>query len=220
MSKFGKAVKIADNTEVKAEEGVVIVGTNGENNADEFVEAIENNNLADDEVIEIVDREVVIPIVVEDIDEADMAGRYFTQPPTFSGEKIDQFPDWLARFEVVAEANNWNAEKRLKIIPSCLTHYAFQVYRLDITDAQKQDYTQLREVMLEKFDSGDKVFVHRLKLRAIHREIREGLDAFLFRVRKLVTLAFPKTNADERAIHEKQYFIMGFPRMRSSIFYD
>ena len=132
---------------------------------------------------------------------------YVRKPELFSGEEPEQFADWLIRFEVIATANGWDNARQLAVLPSYLTQYAFQVYE-ELPGASKEDLKLMKDGLKAKLSAGDRQMVWRLQFRATKRNPGESLDAYAFRLRKLVCRAYPTlTPADQDLINKEQFII-------------
>ena len=129
-------------------------------------------------------------------------------PENYSGEDPEGFTDWKARFDVIGEANSWDDPKKLKILPSCLTQYAFQVYtRLDA--GEKDTYAHLTAALEKKLVNKERKMVWMLQYRNLKRNAGESINAFVFRLRKMEVKAYPTATDDERNQHVREQFIMG-----------
>ena len=134
--------------------------------------------------------------------------KYVRKPDSYTGEVLDEFTDWLAKFNVIAKANNWDDPKKLTILPTCLTQYAFQVYE-GLGDPDKASYEVLTKALAKKFGAGENSMVWRLQLRSLKRSPGESLDAFVFRLRKLANKAYPDFRYEEKESIIKEQFILG-----------
>ena len=133
---------------------------------------------------------------------------YVRKPELFSGEEPEQFTDWLTRFEVIATANGWDDARQLAVLPSYLTQYAFQVYE-ELPGASKEDLKLMKDGLKAKLSAGDRQMVWRLQFRATKRNPGESLDAYAFRIRKLVGRAYPTLTPADQGLITKEQFIIG-----------
>ena len=83
---------------------------------------------------------------------------YQKNPDSYSGEEPEEFTEWKARFEVIAVANSWDDANKLKIMPACLTQYAFQVYS-GLENGEKDTYEHLVAAMEQKLVTKEKKMV-------------------------------------------------------------
>ena len=138
-----------------------------------------------------------------------MATPGIRKPENFTGEKPEEFPIWLAKFEAIAKAGSWDtADKKLTTLPACLSEQAFQFYnKLEATD--KADYTLLVKALEKKMGIGEKTMTWKVQLRRAQREPNETIDRYVFRLHNLAKQAYPTASEAERATHVNEQFILG-----------
>ena len=77
------------------------------------------------------------------------------KPEFFTGEKPEEFPIWLAKFEAIAKARNWKEEeKKLIALPAYLSQQAFQIYN-KLADTDKATYAALVTALEKKMGIGE-----------------------------------------------------------------
>ena len=158
--------------------------------------------------------------------------KYVRKPDSYSGEVLDEFTDWLARFNVIAKANNWDylcrnqarysiakvADKKAeagdkaeaddhKVAPENPGPVvANQVYE-GLGEPANASYEVLTKALAKTLGTGEKSMVWRLQLRSLKRSPGESLDAFVFRLRKLANKAYPDLRDEEKeSIIKEQLF--------------
>ena len=139
------------------------------------------------------------------------------KPELFSGEEPEQFQEWLTRFGVIAVANGWDEARQLAILPSYLTHHAFQLCE-EIDPADRDTLLKLRTALIAKLDTGDRHMLWRLQLRTAKRNAGESQAAYAFRLRKLVTRAYPTmAQADQNNVIKEQFILGQSKEMQYSL---
>ena len=111
---------------------------------------------------------------------------------------------------MIAVANGWDETRRLAILPSCLTQYAYQLLE-EIPETTRNTWATLKTTMGAKMVTGDKHTLWSLQLRSAKRKQGESQAAFFLRLRKLVIRAYPNLAAPERESRIKECYIMGQP---------
>ena len=131
------------------------------------------------------------------------------KPDNFTGEKPEEFPIWLAKFEAIAKAGGWEEEaKKLKTLPACLSEQAFQIYD-KLTDAKKNDYKQLVEALEKKMGIGEKTMTWKVQLRRSQRNTDETVDRYVFRLHNLAKQAYPTASDADRETCVNEQFVLG-----------
>ena len=76
-----------------------------------------------------------------------MAERFVSLPRIFENGNLEE---WLQRFEICADANNWKDKERELRIPTLLEKEALVVY-LELPGELRKDYNSIREHFLIHF---------------------------------------------------------------------
>ena len=141
-----------------------------------------------------------------------MATAIVRKPDDFTGEKPEEFPIWLAKFNAIAVAGKWHEdEKKLAALPTYLTKQAFQVYD-KLTANEKDMYAHLIAALQKKMGIDEKVFMWRVQLRRSEREAKETVDQYVIRLHNLARQAFPDATDEALNEHVNEAFVMGSPK--------
>lgn len=136
----------------------------------------------------------------------------FTKKPEhFSGEDPDSFPEWLEMFDVVSTMNKWDEARKLLVLPSYLTHYAFQVYQGLVAD-EKADYATLVKSLKTKIIPKDRAMLLEMEFGTLKRKSGESIDSFLYKIRRMAKRAFPDKSVEDRNVAVRKQFILGQDR--------
>ena len=133
------------------------------------------------------------------------------KPENFTGENPEEFPIWLAKFEAISKAGNWDDDtKRLNALPAFLTKQAFHMYS-KTTDTEKATYTALVAALKKKLGIGEKVMTWKVQLRRARQEPNESLDQYVYRLHNLVKQAYPDATDADSDGHVNEQFVLGLP---------
>ena len=133
------------------------------------------------------------------------------KPENFTGENPEEFPIWLAKFEAISKAGNWDDDtKRLNALPAFLTKQAFHMYS-KLTETEKASYATLVTALKKKLGIGEKVMTWRVQLRRARQEPHESLDQYVYRLQNLVKQAYPTATDAENDGHVNEQFVLELP---------
>ena len=130
-------------------------------------------------------------------------------PESYDGSVPEDFPQWVERFQINAKANNWGeGNDLLGIIPIYLKDHAFNLFST-LAETEKDTYANLITNMRKSLGIGENTLSWSLQLRNTMKLTSESMDAFAFRLSKIVAQAYPEDNAaaQERSVREQ--FILG-----------
>ena len=121
------------------------------------------------------------------------------------------FEEFLDNFEICSLANEWNVEKKVLMIATCLRGEALQVYKTSTTDDRK-DYDAVKGRLLSAFKSEDIQFTSLSDFHARTMFPGERPQKFLFELKRLLNKAFPQMaeEAKEQLLFEQ--YIRGLPK--------
>ena len=124
--------------------------------------------------------------------------------PSSSGKgNVNRF---IADFETFAVLQGWEQDKKVALLPLCLSGTARDAYDA-FTDECKKDIKAACKRLKQAFPAGDKVEAQ-VQLRSLRFSSGECLDAFVVRLRGLVSRAFPGTDHDPLLFN---YFLQSLP---------
>ena len=116
--------------------------------------------------------------------------------------------EWYQRFEICAHANGWEAEVKVKKLPTLLEGEALAVW-LELTNEQQASYAATKKameevMMLMSFVSLDDF--HRRKLRP-----GEAVSLFVHNLRKVLSHALPEAGQGAKEPLLLHQFLAGIP---------
>ena len=124
--------------------------------------------------------------------------------PSFSG--TGSFARFIADFETFAVLQGWEKDKKVALLPLCLTGIARDAYDA-FPEQCKKDIDAACKRLTVAFPSGDKVEAQ-VQLRSLRFTADDSLDAFVVKLRGLVSRAFPGTEHDPLLYN---YFLQSLP---------
>ena len=134
------------------------------------------------------------------------------KPENFTGENPEEFPTWLSKFDTIARAGGWDDENRkLRILPACLTGHAFQLYDRLAVDDKTTTFDALVGALEKKLGIGEKTSIWISKLRGATRKPGEKVDRFVGRLHNLARQAYPTGTEQERERRVNEQFMFGQP---------
>ena len=136
----------------------------------------------------------------------------------YSGKNPEEFGEWFDRLVALSEANEWGEAKTLKVLPTYLREHALQVHASVIRENSNtataiNTMSKVKALMLKKILPVERCMLWKIQFRGIKRESGEGIDAFVFRLRKQAQKAYK--NIDEANREEaitqatREQFILG-----------
>ena len=120
---------------------------------------------------------------------------------------------WLERFALCAAANSWNADAKVKILPTYLKGRAYAVYRR-LTAEQKASYDVLATALKETFLPGTGERRRLARRQFSERSLRDGeaLEVYARELEDLLDRAMPGLAEDLREQQIIDRFVEGLPR--------
>ena len=106
-----------------------------------------------------------------------MAAKQVAIPELFSGEGKAHWDDWVDHFEHIADVNEWDADKKKKWLPACLTGRAASVYKR-LSDETKADLKATKEDLQERFEPASRKELYRDELAGRKRKRNEDWAAY------------------------------------------
>ena len=104
----------------------------------------------------------------------------------FSGSDDEDISEWLIRWDVAANANNWTPAQQLTMIPAYLIGRAGRIF-WRLSAEVRNDLDELKDCLDESFNTQEKRFLARQKLQEVTQGPKESVVEFSERVDKLVT---------------------------------
>eukprot|EP00794_Sanderia_malayensis_P018581 gene18581-biopygen15656 len=126
-----------------------------------------------------------IPAVQENIRENARPQRTIVDIQTFSGKDEEDIAEWLIRWEVAANANNWTPQQQLTMMPVYLTRRAGRLF-WRFPENVRNSLEELKDSLDETFNTEEKRYLARQKLHEIKQGSKESVIEFSERVDKLV----------------------------------
>eukprot|EP00794_Sanderia_malayensis_P010464 gene10464-biopygen7630 len=125
------------------------------------------------------------PAVQENIRENARPQRTIVDIQTFSGKDEEDIAEWLIRWEVAANANNWTPQQQLTMMPVYLTGRAGRLF-WRFPENVRNSLEELKDSLDETFNTEEKRYLARQKLHEIKQGSKESVIEFSERVDKLV----------------------------------
>ncbi len=114
----------------------------------------------------------------------------------FSGEDPElPFSEWFDKWELFAQGRNWTEELKLTKFPCYLAGDASDYYR-DLTEVVKQDYEQLQEQFVGKYDTVEAANYLKNKFYGRKMNLDETVSRYAHHMRQLARGAFPGGQSD------------------------
>lgn len=135
-----------------------------------------------------------------------------TQPlsiglPSFAGKgSVSRF---IADFDTFSILQGWDNDKKVALLPLCLSGIARDAYDAFPSECKKDANAACKRLELA-FPSGDKVEAQ-VQLRSLRLAPDDSLDAFVVKLRGLVSRAFPDTRHTEHDPLLYNYFLQSLP---------
>eukprot|EP00112_Aurelia_sp_Birch-Aquarium-sp1_P012430 Seg2613.3 transcript_id=Seg2613.3/GoldUCD/mRNA.D3Y31 product="hypothetical protein" protein_id=Seg2613.3/GoldUCD/D3Y31 len=104
----------------------------------------------------------------------------------FSGSDEEDISEWLIRWDVAANANNWTSAQQLTMMPAYLMGRAGRIY-WRLSAEVRSNLDDLKDCLDEYFNTQEKRFLARQKLQEVTQGPKESVVEFSERVDKLVT---------------------------------
>ena len=104
---------------------------------------------------------------------------------TFSGKEEEDISEWLIRWEVAANANDWTTDQQLTMMPAYLTGRAGRIFWRFPEDV-RNNLDELKDQLEETFNTQEKPFLARQKLQEIKQGPKESVIEFPEKVDQLV----------------------------------
>ena len=131
-------------------------------------------------------------------------------PEAYDGKVPEDFPQWVARFEMIAKANKWGeGDALLGVFPIYLKDHAFNLFTTLAEATEKDTYDHMKAAMRKALGIGENSLSWRLQLRQAKRLPNEGIDGFAFRLAKLADQAYPNDDAAAQERNVVEQFILG-----------
>ena len=130
-------------------------------------------------------------------------------PEAYDGKVPEDYPQWVARFEMIAKANKWGeGDALLGVFPIYLKDHAFNLFTT-LADTEKDTYDHMKAAMKRALGIGENSLSWRLQLRQAKRLPNESMDGFAFRLAKLADQAYPDDDAPAQERNVVEQFILG-----------
>ena len=132
------------------------------------------------------------------------------KPPVFSGKLGESFDDFLEQFEMWADAKGYEADRRRRILPMYLGYgMPMETFR-NLTQDQKDDYTQLKDALTAALRTDQNA---QFKIRQMYGRVQgptETCTGFGEALRKMAKAAYPGAdNAAQRESTLRNLFLKG-----------
>lgn len=126
----------------------------------------------------------------------------------FSGEIGESFEEWLKRFDRLAQANNWDDNRKRDVFPWFLRGLAEQKYDL-LTQEQRATYGTIVAALKDHLKLSRMSDLKSVELHARVQGPNEPVTEFASSIRKLTKSAYPELTADMQANLMKRLFLNG-----------
>ena len=134
----------------------------------------------------------VEPTKVKDSDSAFILAQQLPPLPKFSGEgQEENFPEWHAQFELMAEACKWSGPAKLIHLTTRLRGQAFAFYR-SCSKQQKSNYTLLVSELTRRFTPVQIPSVQTSLFHECKQKQNETVDVYAQDLKALFYKAYPK----------------------------
>ena len=119
---------------------------------------------------------------------------------------------WFKRFEVCASANEWDAEKQLRRLPTLLRGRAWAIFD-SLSDDQRDTYEKLKKALLERLDPDTDEDRLSARDKLARRQLRDGesVDELARDIEKLLEKASPGLPAAARETELRFHLSMALP---------
>ena len=121
------------------------------------------------------------------------------------GESLDH---WLKRFNRLAQANSWNADKKRDVFPWFLRGLAEQKYD-SLTAAEKQNFDTMITALRDKLQHGRMSDIMSVELHARVQGEQESVADYSQEIRKLTKQAYPEFTEAMQQTFMKRAFLNG-----------
>ena len=120
-------------------------------------------------------------------------------PHCYDGESNPK--EWLAYFENVSEANNWNEDFKFKRLISCLKGSPLIWYQAEKLTNPTFNYPQFKKGLTEKFSNECDNFLSQINIMRRKQKPNETFNNYWYSKLSLMELTAPKMNPEEMIIH-------------------
>ena len=117
--------------------------------------------------------------------------------PKFYGRKGEDFSSWVDIFDLTANAYNFDAVRKAKVLPAYLRETALQKYKA-LTNEVQENYTQLTAALRDALKPAEQKRWAQGRLAEIQQSENEPVQVFATQLQKLVKLAHPELTQDHR----------------------
>eukprot|EP00058_Branchiostoma_floridae_P001195 XP_002586683.1 hypothetical protein BRAFLDRAFT_105490 [Branchiostoma floridae] len=129
-------------------------------------------------------------------------------PDRFLGNAEEDFPVWLGKFEIYADAHQYTPDVRVRILPTFLDGPAL-TYLQALDQDVRRDYSKLLAALSQAFSQDRYTFTFRQSLAQRRRQPGESFMVFAAELTRLVRRAHPTYNEPAIRGQTLQHFIQG-----------
>ena len=140
-----------------------------------------------------------------------MAERFVSLPQIFENGNVEE---WLQRFEICADANNWKDKERALRIPTLLEKEALVVY-LELPGELRKDYNSIKRALLDSFHPREARFIALNQFESRKMLPGESPQEFLYSIKQLLNQAIPDMDEAAREQLLLHRFLSGIPEQYS-----
>ncbi|UYV71059.1 K02A2.6-like [Cordylochernes scorpioides] len=132
------------------------------------------------------------------------SGRPLVKVPTFDGQS--SWSSFKTQFDVVSQANGWNARDKASFLAAALRGPAVDVLQM-IPEQLRLDFNALIDALESRYGEEHYQQLHVVKFKNRLQENKESLQDLANDIRRLATLAFPTCPSETQDFMAQQQFI-------------
>lgn len=127
-------------------------------------------------------------------------------PEKFSGERNEDWEDWISLFETYSSLNKWTQEEQVTILATLLRGRARKAW-LDIPVPERKKYDSVKQCMHRALVPLGVSEIKKTELHTLRRNPSDSIQDFASELRRTVRLTYPELSSHSIDVLSKDFLI-------------